>query len=83
MQIKTKMNNKQFKPSFRWGHLKTEKLSEDIDINDLRRARPMMVDEPLFSSTILVSEKKNEKILKNLNSLSSNMNVRYIYIFFG
>ena len=26
------MNNKQLKPYFRWGHIKTDKISEEIDI---------------------------------------------------
>ena len=39
-------------PYFRWGKMKTEKLPDDFDLNQVRRARPLLVDEPLFSSSV-------------------------------
>jgi hypothetical protein len=39
------------KPFFRWGKIETEKLPSDFDLNQVRRARPLVVDEPVFSSS--------------------------------
>ena len=42
------------KSSVRWGKIKTEKLPVDFDLNQVKRARPLVVDVPLFSSSVSV-----------------------------
>jgi hypothetical protein len=46
------MNSKEYNPYFKWGEIKLEKLSKEIDTNRLRLPRPMIIDEPLFSSNL-------------------------------
>ena len=46
------MNSKEYDPHFKWGEIKLEKLSKEIDTNRLRLPRPMIIDEPLFSSSM-------------------------------
>lgn len=65
------MNNKQtINPFYRWGQMRVGKLCEDeIDLNRLRKAKPMLVDEPLFLSTVLSDQ---EPVLKQNNETYKN-----------
>ena len=47
------MSDSNFDPNFKWGEMKPGNLSKHIDIKQLRQARSMLADEPIFSSFIL------------------------------